>query len=123
MTDLISAFYPEPTPKKAHHFKLRTCDAFDSRKHGHAYVAILSKLDGKLTREWIDNSGKLWDRKHKYYSTTFEFDAPDGTVLEARLTDGSWANDYREWYVVSDGALKEVEQRTAVELLDKVTGQ
>lgn len=85
--------------------RLETVPAFDPRKHGHAYVAVLvPRSNGKIDREFLDGDARQWDTKRKYYFRAWNVTVPAGTVLEARLNDGSWKNDYRDWYRVDPAA-------------------
>ena len=78
--------------------RLETCNYFDPRKHGHAYIARVTLVDDKIQREFLEDNGKAWDSKHKTYSTSFSFRVGEGDMFEARLNHGSWKNDYKEWY-------------------------
>ena len=112
-----------PVPPQAT-VRLSTDNSFDPRKHGHAYVAVLTMGEGrKVNREFVQGGSRRWDTKRKTYSQDWEFTVPVGTVLECRLTDGSWKNDYRVWYVVnpasegSEDGLESISQSAAHALL------
>lgn len=94
--------------KESTKFMLETCTSFDSRKHGHAYLAKVVFAENKAQREFLEHDGRQWDSKRKSYYTTFTFEAKVGDCFEARLDDGSWKNDYKEWFVVveTDGKLE-----------------
>lgn len=81
-------------------FILETYGEFDPRKHGHAYLAKLNFKDGKIEREFIGCNGKQWDGKHKLYSASWTFVAKEGDKFEGRLSDGSWKNDSKDYYIV-----------------------
>lgn len=85
---------------------LETEERFDPRKHGHAYVAVIELVDGKPVRKFIDYTMRAWDSKRKTYKARWEFDAPVGTKIEARLAV-SWKNDHRNYYIVSENGLQE----------------
>lgn len=100
--------------------KLETDGWFDRRKHGSAYVAKLSLRDGKIEREFIPFTFREWDTKGKYYRAEWEIEVKDGEVYEARLTDGSWKNDYKEWFVIENGEKRDLESlKEARELLKR----
>ena len=87
----------KPTEKK---FTLETIKSFDPRKHGHAYLSKISFNDRKPVREFIDSNTRMWDSKRKYYETSYTFNAKEGDMFEARLDDGSWKSDTKEYYIV-----------------------
>jgi hypothetical protein len=87
--------------------ELKTDENFDHRKHGHAYVARIDKVNGKITRDFIDRTNIKYDSKRKYYQAQWLFEAKEGDKFEARLTDGSWKNDYKSYFVVKNGELVE----------------
>jgi len=96
--------------------EFETCDAFDKRKHGGSYVAFLSRdEDGKISRQFVGDNGKMWDGR--YYKTSYTFEAKEGDVLECRLDDGSWKNDYREYFQVVGGKPVSVTQKHAFNLI------
>ena len=68
----------------------------DPRK-GMPYVARLY-WDGKLQREFFDLH-KEWGKKEVTVSGTYK--AKTGDIIEIR-TGGSWKNDYRSWYLVTE---------------------
>ncbi len=70
----------------------------DPRK-GMPYVARLYLEDGKLQREFFDLH-KEWGKKEVTVSGTYK--AKTGDIIEIR-TGGSWKNDYRSWYLVTEG--------------------
>ncbi len=70
----------------------------DPRK-GMPYVARLYWEDGKLQREFFDLH-KEWGKKEVTVSGTYK--AKTGDIIEIR-TGGSWKNDYRAWYLVTEG--------------------
>jgi hypothetical protein len=98
-------------------WELKTCDYYDHRKHGHAYIARLAKDSaGKVIRLFVDGGSRLWDSKRRTYTQTFVLDVRAGEVLECRLNDGSWKNDHREWFIVGPaGERREVTQQAAFE--------
>jgi hypothetical protein len=69
----------------------------DPRK-GKPYVARLYWSEGKLQREFFDLS-RTWGKKEVTVSGTYT--AKAGDIIEKR-TGGSWKNDYRDWYFISD---------------------
>jgi hypothetical protein len=69
----------------------------DPRK-GMPYVARLYWEDGKLQREFFDLH-KEWGKKEVTVSGTYK--AKTGDIIEIR-TGGSWKNDYRAWYLVTE---------------------
>src|SRR5690606_18826011 len=79
----------------------------DPRK-GMPYVARLYWEDGKLQREFFDLH-KEWGKKEVTVSGTYK--AKTGDIIEIR-TGGSWKNDYRAWYLVTE----EGEQITVAEI-------
>lgn len=87
----------KPAEKK---FTLETIKSFDPRKHGHAYLSKISFNDRKPVREFIDSNTRMWDNKRKYYETSYTFNAKEGDMFEARLDDGSWKSDLRDYYIV-----------------------
>lgn len=104
-------------PPTTFRWELETCHYYDSRKHGHAYVARLAKDSaGKVIRSFVEGGSRLWDSKRKTYTQTFVLDVRVGEVLECRLNDGSWKNDYREWFIAGPaGEQREVTQQAAFE--------
>ncbi len=93
---------------------------FDSRKHGQAYVAILTyDDDGRVQRRFVEHLNRHYDGKRKYYDANWRFEAKVGTVLEARLSDGSWKNDYRQYFVVESDNIRSVDYDEAVESIEK----
>ena len=116
--EIVTRDVPAIEPPAEVTVTLATCSSFDSRKHGHAYVASLTMGEGrKIDRVFIAGSSRRWDSKRKYYSQDWEFPATIGTVLECRLNDGSWKNDYREWYVVESDGPRAINQTEAHDLL------
>lgn len=97
--------------------ELETDGWFDRRKHGNAYVAIVKRgEDGKIQREFIEWTDRVWDSKHKYYKARWVFKAPVGAKIEARLTDGSWKNDYKSYFIVKEDGLEEVSREDVLGL-------
>ena len=69
----------------------------DPRK-GKPYVARLYWEDGELQRSFYDLN-RLWGKKEVTVSGTYK--AKTGDIIEIR-TGGSWKNDYRSWYLVTE---------------------
>jgi hypothetical protein len=69
----------------------------DPRK-GKPYVARLYCQDGKLQRAFFDLS-RQWGKKEITVSGTYK--ARAGDIIERR-SGGSWKNDYRAWYLVTE---------------------
>ena len=69
----------------------------DPRK-GKPYVARLYWQDGKLQRDFYDLN-RQWGKKEITVSGTYK--ARAGDVIERR-SGGSWKNDYRAWYLVTE---------------------
>lgn len=86
--------------KRSKKFYLETLGGIDPRKNGHAYLAKLKFEDGRAERDFIDNNGRSWDNKKRSYDTSFTFTAKEGDKFEARLTDGSWKSDSKQWFKV-----------------------
>ena len=105
----------KPAEKK---FTLETIKSFDPRKHGHAYLSKISFNDRKPIREFIDSNTRMWDNKRKYYETSYTFNAKEGDMFEARLDDGSWKSDLREYYIVKKDDKGELYLSRAKELSD-----
>jgi len=86
---------------------------YDPRKHGHAYVAIVKGrgADGKIIREFLNNCQRVYDSKHKYYTARWEVDLPVGTKIEARLEEGSWKNERRSYYIITEEGPEEVDRK------------
>jgi len=91
---------------------IETESFFDPRKHGHAYCAILRKNNEKIERKWINNAITIYDSKHKYYKRTWNFDAHEGDVIEARVAC-SWKNEYRKYYLIENKQQKEIKKEEA----------
>ena len=72
-----------------------TCDP----RKGTPYVARLYWQDGKLQRDFYDLN-RQWGKKEITVSGTYK--AKAGDVIEQR-SGGSWKNDYRAWYLVTEG--------------------
>ena len=70
----------------------------DPRK-GKPYVARLYWEDGKLQRSFYDMS-RQWGKHEITVSGTYK--AKAGDIIEIR-SGGSWKNDYRAWYLVTEG--------------------
>lgn len=85
-----------------------TCDYFDPRKHGGAYVAIVTNTNGKIERQFIELTNRTYDSKRKTYKAIWNVELPVGTKIEARLNDGSWKNEDRDYYEVTENGLEEV---------------
>lgn len=84
-----------------------TFQATNDPRKGTPYVAKLvwSEEEKKIDREFFVMS-KNWGRKEVTISG--EYTTKVGDIIEKR-TGGSWKNDYRDWYVVTDaGELKHV---------------
>ena len=69
----------------------------DPRK-GKPYVARLYWQDGKLQRDFYDLN-RQWGKKEITVSGTYK--ARAGDIIERRW-GGSWKNDYRAWYLVTE---------------------
>ena len=69
----------------------------DPRK-GKPYVARLYWQDGKLQRAFYDLS-RQWGKKEITVSGVYT--AKAGDIIERRI-GGSWKNDYRAWYLVTE---------------------
>lgn len=89
------------------HIVLDTDGYYDSRKHGGAYAAVITSESGKTKRDFIERTSIAYDSKHKYYKARFEADLPVGAKIEARLSDGSWKNESRSYYVVEENGLRD----------------
>ena len=72
-----------------------TCDP----RKGKPYVARLYWQDGKLQRDFYDLN-RQWGKKEVTVSGTYT--AKAGDIIEQR-SGGSWKNDYRAWYLVTEG--------------------
>jgi len=70
----------------------------DPRK-GKPYVARLYWEDGKLQRSFYDMN-RQWGKHEITVSGTYT--AKAGDIIEIR-SGGSWKNDYRTWYLVTEG--------------------
>lgn len=81
----------------------------DPRK-GKPYVARLYWQDGKLQRSFYDMN-RQWGKHEITVSGTYK--AKTGDIIEIR-TGGSWKNDYRAWYLVTE----EGEQITVANIND-----
>jgi len=71
-----------------------TCDP----RKGKPFVARLYLQDGKLQREFF-NMNMQWGKKEITVYGTYK--AKAGDIIEQR-TGGSWKNDYRAWYLVTE---------------------
>ena len=71
-----------------------TCDP----RKGTPYVARLYWQDGKLQRSFYDLS-RQFGKKEVTVSGTYK--ARAGDIIERR-SGGSWKNDYRAWYFVTE---------------------
>ena len=69
----------------------------DPRK-GKPYVARLYWQDGKLQRDFYDLD-RQWGKKEITVSGAYK--ARAGDIIERR-SGGSWKNDYRAWYLVTE---------------------
>jgi hypothetical protein len=69
----------------------------DPRK-GKPYVARLYWQDGKLQRAFYDLN-RQWGKKELTVSGSYS--AKAGDIIERRR-GGSWKNDYRAWYLVTE---------------------
>ena len=70
----------------------------DPRK-GKPFVARLYWEDGKLQRSFYDLN-RQWGKREITVSGTYK--ARVGDIIEQR-SGGSWKNDYRAWYLVTEG--------------------
>jgi hypothetical protein len=102
-------------------FEFETDQAFENRKHGHAYVARLffDTDTEKINREFLESMGRTWNGKRYYYEKWF-VELAENDVIEARLTDGSCKNDYRYWYQIRKSESIRI---TQAEALNYVTNQ
>jgi len=91
-----------------------TCDYFDPRKHGGAYVAIVTNTNGKIERQFIELTNRTYDSKRKTYKAIWNVELPVGTKIEARLNDGSWKNEDRDYYEVTENGLEKVSRSTVL---------
>ena len=101
LKELISEANRILTEKKRYEskeFEFEFSATNDPRK-GMPYVARLYWEDGKLQREFFDLH-KEWGKKEVTVSGTYK--AKTGDIIEIR-TGGSWKNDYRAWYLVTEG--------------------
>ena len=71
-----------------------TCDP----RKGKPYVARLYWQDGKLQRDFYDLN-RQWGKNVVTVSGTYK--AKAGDIIEQR-SGGSWKNDYRAWYLVTE---------------------
>ncbi len=94
------------TEQKLVSVKFETCDYFDPRKHGGAYVAIVKNENGKVNRLFLDVTNKVYDSKRKTYKAIWIADLPVGTKIEARLNDGSWKNEDRDYFIVTETGIE-----------------
>lgn len=84
-----------------------TFDETNDPRKGVPYVARLvwNETEKKIDREFVDLQ-KSYGRKSVTISG--EYTARVGEIIEQRV-GGSWNNDYRDWYVVTDaGELERV---------------
>ena len=101
LEELISEANRILTEKKryeSNEFKFEFSATNDPRK-GMPYVARLYSEDGKLQMEFFDLH-KEWGKKEVTVSGTYT--AKAGDIIEIR-SGGSWKNDYRAWYLVTEG--------------------
>jgi hypothetical protein len=72
------------------------------RRKGKIWLAKVNGLDQKygLAREFL-NGDRTYYGKHDL-SIYYEFDAPEGTILQSSES-GSWSNSYGYFYVVKEG--------------------
>ncbi len=76
----------------------------DPRK-GIPYVARLTlDEEGKLKRDFYNMNREYGKKSVLVYG---KFTAKEGDIVEQRI-GGSWKNDYRYWYLVTDGKLEYV---------------
>lgn len=74
----------------------------DPRKHGGPYAALLAvDKTGKLVREFLDLPRFFGKRTVRLDGV---IDLPTGAIIEMRV-DGSWKNDYRLYYEVTEQGL------------------
>ena len=97
-------------------FETNAC--FDARKHGGPYVAVIEGIDtdGKIIRKVANNKTTVWDSKHKYSTSRWIIDLPIGTKIEARLRDGSWKNEHRSYFIVTESGLQDSDRKTVMGL-------
>ena len=89
---------------------------YDPRKHGHAYVAILRCKNGKLEREFVKRAATVRGRKGYHYIAVWRFKARVGEVLEARINPGSWRNEYRDYFLVTENGLVSLSRKRAIRI-------
>ena len=100
---------------------LSTVANYDSRKHGKPYVAFLTyDAQGKMQRRFVDATNTIYSSNKKYLQREFVFEASDGAIIEARLNDGSWKNEKREYFVIEDDEAKAISKEEAFEILKKM---
>lgn len=99
---------------------LETTPDFDPRKQGHAYVCFLKLTSsGKIVREFVERSSTIWHDRRKNYFACWHFVAPEGAVIETRLS-AHWRKDEREYYIVVDDKLHKINALEAFELAKKL---
>lgn len=89
----------EREEKKEFHFDFRCSN--DPRK-GRPYAARLTLKNGKIKREFFDFAAEYGKREVLVYG---EYSAKAGDIIEERQ-GGSWKNDYRYWFLVTDAGEK-----------------
>ena len=100
LEELISEANRILTEKKRYEskeFEFEFSATSDPRK-GKPYVARLYWQDGKLQRSFYDLN-RQWGKKEITVSGTYK--ARVGDIIEQR-SGGSWKNDYRSWYLVTE---------------------
>jgi hypothetical protein len=100
LEELISEANRILTEKKRYEskeFEFEFSATSDPRK-GKPYVARLYWQDGKLQRSFYDLN-RQWGKKEITVSGTYK--ARVGDIIEQR-SGGSWKNDYRAWYLVTE---------------------
>lgn len=95
LVELIKAEIEARKPKDEFTF---TFEATNDPRKGVPFVARLTYKDGKIQREFF-NLSKVYGKKQVTVSGTYT--AKAGDIIEKR-TGGSWKNDYRAWYLVTE---------------------
>ena len=83
---------------ESNEFEFEFSATSDPRK-GKPYVARLYWEDGKIQRSFYDMN-RQWGKHEITVSGTYK--AKAGDIIEIR-SGGSWKNDYRAWYLVTEG--------------------
>lgn len=95
LIELIKAEIESRKPKDEFTF---TFEATSDPRKGVPFVAKLTFKDGRIQREFFDLS-RTYGKKQITVSGTYT--AKAGDIIEKR-TGGSWKNDYRAWYLVTE---------------------